>query len=133
MSLYGSEHHLRPFEYPDSLEEDHKDILKNNWTVLCADLDRPTSLIIDHLFQEKILSNDAFERIQQDRKTKQEKARELLTMLLCKDPNAFGVFVRSLESDHPNLHNLLLHDNENRSETTEGGYNGKLGYTDYAT
>jgi hypothetical protein len=112
----------------NSMEEDHKVILKKNWTVLCADLD--TSLIIDPLFREGILSDDDFERIQQDRKTRKEKARELLTMLLRKGPNAFGEFVRSLESDHSHLHKLLVHDNENRSETTEG-YNGKLGYTDY--
>ncbi|ELU17180.1 hypothetical protein CAPTEDRAFT_201063 [Capitella teleta] len=96
------------------MEKHHQDVLTRNWTNLCSDLD--TSLIVDYLLQEKILSCDDIERIQQNGKIQRDRARELLITLLRKGPNAFEVFVKSLESDHHHLHELLLRDYENRSD-----------------
>lgn len=62
--------------------------------------------ILDYLYQEKVLSDDDYERIKV-KETKHDRCRFLLDMLPSKGPRAFGCFVKALEKDYSFLADQL--------------------------
>ena len=87
------------------MNNNHREILTRNLVALTNDLE--PEMIYDHLISEDIITFDDKERISR-LPTRRGRASELISVIQCRGPNAFSVFVDSLERTHSHLNDLLL-------------------------
>eukprot|EP00914_Ancora_sagittata_P022656 GHVO01044960.1.p1 GENE.GHVO01044960.1~~GHVO01044960.1.p1 ORF type:complete len:116 (+),score=8.92 GHVO01044960.1:399-746(+) len=87
------------------MEEFDRDRLDDNRVTLVRDLD--PSHVFDHLIEKRVVNEDESDEIK-SKETRAEKARELISMLKRKGPDAFKVFTDALLDKYPHLNQLLL-------------------------
>ncbi|XP_053541626.1 death domain-containing protein CRADD isoform X2 [Ictalurus punctatus] len=113
------------------MEPKHRDLLRAQRLHLCEQL-VVDETIVQYLYQEDILTEGQVEEIQ-SQKSNKNKTLLLLSILPNRGPNAFNVFVQSLEQDFPWIKEklLLLADEDEQdggrgtelSNTTDGCFN----------
>ncbi|NP_001188242.1 death domain-containing protein CRADD [Ictalurus punctatus] len=88
------------------MEPKHRDLLRAQRLHLCEQL-VVDETIVQYLYQEDILTEGQVEEIQ-SQKSNKNKTLLLLSILPNRGPNAFNVFVQSLEQDFPWIKEKLL-------------------------
>ncbi|XP_019633450.1 PREDICTED: death domain-containing protein CRADD-like [Branchiostoma belcheri] len=86
------------------MEERHKKIIKKKYKDLTKDL-RPDE-VMDHLIQEDIFDFNDLEQVRAEKVNKLQ-VEKLLSILFTRGPNAFRVFLESLEERYPWLYKDL--------------------------
>lgn len=76
------------------MEEDHKDIIQNNYTKLLEDLDPKE--IMRYLFGKKVITSNNMETIKSKEK-RTSMCEELLQILMRSGPDAFPTFIEGLQ------------------------------------
>ncbi|KAB5566002.1 hypothetical protein PHYPO_G00248040 [Pangasianodon hypophthalmus] len=109
------------------MESRHRDLLRAQRLHLCEQL-VVDDLIIQYLYQEDILTEAQVEEIQ-SQKSNKNKTLMLLSILPNRGPNAFKVFVQSLEQDFPWIKEKLLLLAEGEEDEEDGGRGTELSNT----
>ncbi|KAF4080933.1 hypothetical protein AMELA_G00155130 [Ameiurus melas] len=103
------------------MERKHRDLLRAQRLHLCEQL-VVDETIVQYLYQEDILTEGQVEEIE-SQKSNKNKTLLLLSILPNRGPNAFTVFVQSLEQDFPWIKEKLLlladEDDEDGGSCTE--------------
>lgn len=108
------------------MEERHRELLRAQRLHLCEQL-VVDETIVQYLYQENILTESQVEEIQ-SQKSNKNKTLMLLSVLPNRGPNAFNVFLQSLEQDFPWIkENLLLL--AGGDDDDDGGRCADLSYT----
>lgn len=88
------------------MEEDHKDIIQNNYRKLLEDLDPKE--IMHYLFEKKVITSNNMETIQ-SKETRTSMCAELLQILMRSGPDTFPTFIAGLQkTEKPWLVAMLL-------------------------
>lgn len=86
------------------MEEIHKELITDNLVPLTRDLD--PSQIYTELIAGRVLTFEDKEKISKI-DTRKAQSMELISVLLRKGPNAFGVFMDALQCTYRHLYDLL--------------------------